>query len=172
MKFSSEYQTYLNWVDSLTANVLNTAPPAGPATDDYRADLAGLLTTAYVAAYENCIKSIFISFAGSKNRILSSMASFHFDKINSKIHYNHIGSTYARQFGENYRIYYNKTLDDKENDYLRTHGVSIKESYSNLLKWRHAFAHEGKKLATLEEVVSCKDISRHVIFIIDETMSI
>jgi hypothetical protein len=103
MKFVSEYEAHLRWIDSLTHDVLKHAPPAAPHTDLYRADLAGLLAVSYVAAFENSVKSILTCFAASKHKILGNVAIFHFEKINSKIHWQALGDIHVAQFGANYR---------------------------------------------------------------------
>jgi hypothetical protein len=172
MKWAAEYEGHLSWIDGLTSDVLRHTPPTSPDNDLFRADLAGLLCVSYAAAFENCIKAIFTSFASSKHRILGNVASFHFEKINSKIHWQTIGDVHAAQFGTVYRKKYFELLDDAENEFLQQNRVSLKETYSNLLKWRHAFAHEGKKLASLEEAVAALPLSKKVIFVLDSAMSI
>lgn len=172
MNHFPSYEAHLLWVEELTKNVLAHAPPAGPANDSYRADLAGLLSTSYVAAFECCVKAIFNNFAQSKrNKILASVTEHMFAKINSKIHYNAIGDSYIRPFGVAYHKEFVRLIEEKELQILQDQRLSMKETYANLLKWRHAFAHEGKKLATLDEVASSYDVAKEVIFIADTTLS-
>lgn len=172
MKFRTHYEVHLNWAEALTREVLRNAPSPSPVTDTYRADLAGLLSTAYIAAFECCIKEIFINFAASKHKIAGNMAGYHFEQINSKIHWQVIGDKYAGQFGVNYRKKYYELIADEETVVFKNEKVSLKKTYENLLTWRHAFAHEGKKLATLEEVSKAFPVAKRIIFKVDEAMSI
>jgi hypothetical protein len=62
-------------------------------------------------------------------------------------------------------------MDEEERRILVSNRASMKEAYSNLLKWRHAFAHEGKKLSTLEEVTAAMPLAKRIIVLLDQTMS-
>lgn len=173
MTFYDAYEPHLTWVHSLTKDVLAHAPPPGPPHDSFRADLAGLLSTAYVAAFECCVKSVFTSFAKKKrSKILANVVGHQFAKINSKIHWSVLADTYANQFGSIYRTKFLDLLSDEERSVLASDKVSVRETYANVLKWRHAFAHEGKKLTTLEEVTAAYPYARRVITVLDKAMNI
>jgi len=171
MKYYSEYKEHLEWARKLTTDVLGFAPPPSPATDSFRADLAGLLCTAYIAALECCIKAIFTSFSREIHAVLGNVAEYHFERLSSKIHIDTIRKVYAGQFGEFYRLKFQELLDNKESEFLTRSGRSLREAYNNLLTWRHAFAHEGKKLATLDDVVSVLSLCEMVIYTLDDCMS-
>lgn len=171
MSYVAEFEHHLKWAESLTQDVLQHAPPAAAAADRFRADLAGLLSTSYVAALESCIKEIFNSFARSKSQLLASVTSFHFDKINSAIHYNTIADKYALQFGEPYRRKFRDLLKQEEEKVLAVDKTSMLEAYQNLITWRHAFVHEGKKLASLDEVVLAFPLSKRLVMVLDSAMS-
>lgn len=64
-----------------------------------------------------------------------------------------------------------RLIAEKEEELLKNRKLSMKTTYANLLKWRHAFAHEGKKLATLEEVAESYSVAKEVIFITDNALS-
>lgn len=172
MSFYAAFEPHLLWVDALTNNVLQHAPGPGPQNDDFRADLAGLLSTAYIASFECCVKDIFTSFARKKrSKILASVTGFHFSQINSKIHWQVLADTYTHQFGPVYRTQFLTLLQKEEQNVLASDKVSVKETYANILKWRHAFVHEGKKLTTLEEITAAYPYARRVITILDTAMS-
>jgi len=172
VKFAGEYAPHLKRAEDLTENVLKLAPAPGPETDAFRADLAGLLAIAYVAAFENCVKSIFVAFSSATHPVLASVTEHHFDRLASKIHYDFIGSEYTAQFGNAYKAEYIKCLNDSEQDSMQKYQVSIKRSYSNILTWRHKFAHEGLMLTTLEEVTAAYPNAKRVIEALDCAMSI
>ena len=172
MKFSGDYAHHLQRAEDLTANVLKFAPPPGPEGDAFRADLAGLLAIAYVAAFENCVKTIFISFGTATNPILGTVTEHHFEKLASKIHYDFLGDGYALQFGHVYKAKYLKCLNAEEAAVLAASQVSMKEAYANMLTWRNKFAHEGVMLTTLEEVTAAYPMAKRVIAALDSAMSI
>jgi hypothetical protein len=172
MSYLAEFEHHLKWAESLTQDVLQHAPPSGAAADRFRADLAGLLSTSYVAALECCIKEIFNSFARSKHQLLASVTSFHFDRINSAIHCNTIADKYTLQFGEPYRRKFRQLLKDEEAKVLATDKTSMLEAYQNIITWRHAFVHEGKKLASLDEVVLAFPFSKKIVMVLDTAMSL
>ncbi|MBL0937162.1 MAG: hypothetical protein IBJ07_20675 [Rhizobiaceae bacterium] len=172
MKFEAQYRNHLDWAENLTKEVLSYAPPPGPQNDSFRADLAGLLSTAYVASFECCVKAIFNSFAVTKHKILASYIGHHFEQINSKIHYDTINSNYIRPCGIIYSEKFTELLKEKERKLLMEEQRSLRETYANLIKWRHAFAHEGKKLATLDEVTQAYPVAREIIYITDSAMSL
>jgi hypothetical protein len=172
VKFIGEYAPHLKRAEDLTANVLKFAPPPGPEGDAFRADLAGLLAIAYVAAFENCVKAIFIAFGTATNPILGSVTEHHFQKLASKIHYDFLGDGYAVQFGQAYKAEYLKCLNAQEAQVLAASQVSMKGAYANILTWRHKFAHEGVMLTTLEEVTAAYPTAKRVIEALDSAMSI
>jgi len=49
--------------------------------------------------------------------------------------------------------------------------TSMLEAYQNLITWRHAFVHEGKKLASLDEVVLAFPLSKRLVMVLDSAMS-
>lgn len=172
MKFSGQYAGHLKRAEDLTANVLKYAPPPGPQGDAFRADLAGLLAIAYVAAFENCVKAIFVSFGAATHPILGAVTEHHFDKLSSKIHWDYLGDGYAGQFGPSYKAEYLKCLSVEEAAVFAASQVSMKGAYANILTWRHKFAHEGVMLTTLEEVTAAYPSAKQVIRALDCAMSI
>ena len=61
-------------------------------------------------------------------------------------------------------------LSEYESDAIKMDKVSVKETYANLIKWRHAFAHEGRSMTTLEEVIASLPIAEKVILALDHAM--
>ncbi|MDO9474886.1 MAG: hypothetical protein Q7J28_17720 [Caulobacter sp.] len=172
MNFSSEYAPHLKRAEDLTANVLKFAPPPGPEGDAFRADLAGLLAIAYVAAFENCVKAIFVAFGTATHPVLGTVTEHHFEKLASKVHYDSIGNKYALQFGQAYKAAYENCLKAQEAAILAASQVSMKNTYANILTWRHKYAHEGVMLTTLEEITAAYPTAKRVIEALDNAMSI
>ena len=127
-----------------------------------------LLTTKYcgfvavvaVTVYELAIKEIFCDFARRKLKVLGAFAESYFRRINGRVTLSDIREEYCARYGKNYADKFKKNLDALTATFLATHRRDIKSAYSNLVLWRHAFAHEGKVPATVtyaEVVVAYQD---------------
>ena len=114
----------------------------------------GFLSISAVTVYELAIKTIFIDFASRKHNVFGTFTYSHFDRINGQIMLGMLRKKHIGAFGDKYLNRFDKILKDKENEILSSDGVSIKNSYNNVIQWRHDFAHEGKapSTATYEEV--------------------
>lgn len=139
---------------------VTTIVSAAPADLDFRADLAGLLIVSFVSSYENAVKKILIIYADSHNEQFSFFVEKQFDKINSKISLGDLRS-YAKKFDE--------VLEQKfDNELLRVKqrlgGQPVETWYEQLLQWRHAFAHAGQRMTTIEEVFKAHQFAKYVLF--------
>jgi hypothetical protein len=165
------FKPHLQKVEELAANVVRNAPEAGIATDSFRADLAGFLAVAYSAAFEESVKEIFISFAKQQHVILHKMVEKKFDRINGKIKIDVIKSEYLLSFGEQFRDSFSAELQRQETEVLRSKGQSITSCYTNIIDWRHAFAHALERQTTLEGVQASYSIAKRVIVILHESLN-
>lgn len=108
-----------------------------------RSRYVGFVAVSAATVYELAIKEIFMEFSGRKHKVLGNFARKYFDRINGQVGRDRIQNTYLPLFGKKYLERFSSKLEKLELDTLRADKVSIKASYSNLLTWRHAFAHEG-----------------------------
>jgi hypothetical protein len=158
----SLYKDHLVRADTLIAAVLQHAPPPGPATDEYRADLAGLLCVTCAAAYENCVKEILVAHARAKNPAFGSFIERLYIKLNSKITRGDL-EEYAELFDASYKKKFKGIVDTSEAKLAGRLKTSVKESYANILRWRHAFAHSGQRASTLDEVRRTHAFAKRII---------
>lgn len=133
----------------------------------------GFLTVAAVTTYELAVKSIFISFAQSKHKVLGSFTESHFSRINGKIRLDTIKNDYVRRFGEKYLIKFNKKLGESRDRYLQENQREIVSSYNNLIVWRNDFAHEGsiRTNSTFAEAAQAYTDGKEVIRCLAESMT-
>jgi RiboL-PSP-HEPN len=134
---------------------------------------AGFVAVAAVTVYEVAIKKIFIEFSSKKHHVLESFTASFFDRINGRIKIEIIKHDYIKPFGDRYLQKFEKKLLIADKEYLITHRRSIKNSYSNLIRWRNDFAHEGiiNNTSTYEEVVQAYADGKFVIKCLSESMN-
>lgn len=137
-----------------------------------RSRYVGFVAVSAATVYELAIKDIFMEFSGKKHRILGNFARKYFDRINGQVGRDRIEKTYLPLFGEKYLERFSSKLEKLELDTLKADKVSIKASYSNLLAWRHTFAHEGviPVNATYDEVKKSYKYGCRLIDCLSESM--
>ncbi|MBF0383288.1 MAG: hypothetical protein HQL69_19880 [Magnetococcales bacterium] len=133
----------------------------------------GFVSVAAVTVYELAIKDIFIGFARKKHKVLGHFAESYFHKINGRIRLEHIKKDYIANFGVKYNKKFRINIEKRSNDYLQSHRRDIRNSYTNIIRWRHEFAHEGKinTTATYSEVVQAYEDGKEVIHSLADSMS-
>lgn len=132
----------------------------------------GFVSVAAVTVYELAIKEIFIDFGEKKHKVLGSFTRSYFDRINGRIKIKVIRDEYISRFGDKYVTRFKKKIETVEKDNLRTHGVSVTNSYTNIITWRNEFAHAGKipSYVTYNEVTKSYEAGKEVIICLAETM--
>jgi len=145
------------------------SPSAGPKNDAFLAELAGFLSVTFAATFENCVKEILVSRAGTKHTSFGHFASCQFEKLNSKVSRGDL-ERYADMYAVGGSTLFKSKLDLVEDQLIKKYGVSAKSSYANILRWRHAYAHSNQKLSTLGEVLSAAKYARFVVFVFERTL--
>jgi len=138
-----------------------------------RSRYVGFVAVSAATVYELAIKDIFISFASRKNKVLGNFTRKYFDRINGQVGRDRIVNNYLPLFGEKYVKRFHAKIEKAEIDFLKADKISIKSSYSNLLTWRHSFAHEGviPVNVTYEEVKKSYQYGCRLIHCLAETMN-
>ncbi len=164
----SEIRETLDRVKALASEV-DMHVPDKPIVTDFRSDLAGLLVVMTCATYETCIKNILYSYAGRHSPFFKIYAENKYEKINSKIEIDDL-KAYAKTFHPDLGNEFKENLNRKSKKYLLSANVDIKQSYSQLLRWRHAFAHTGARVTTVEEVLKHHAYAKRVLFIFSDSL--
>lgn len=137
-----------------------------------RSRYVGFVAIAAATVYELALKDIFLNFATKKNKVLANFVQGYFERINGQIGTKRILEIYLPLFGEKYAGRFLKNLEVVELNSLKIDNVSVKSSYSNLLTWRHSFAHEGiiPTNATYAEVKKSYQYGCSLLHCLDKTM--
>lgn len=138
-----------------------------------RSRYVGFVAVSAATVYELAVKEIFTSFGSKKHKVLGNFVQKYFDGLNGQIGRDRIEKKYLPFFGETYAERFHTKLEKLELTSLKTDKISIKSSYSNLLTWRHAFAHEGiiSTSATYDEVKRSYQHGCKLIHCLAETMN-
>lgn len=133
----------------------------------------GFVAVTASSVYELAIKDIFIDFAERKHKVLGTFTRNHFHRINGRITIDIIRDEYVQRFGKKYVENFKRKLAHSEEQFLRTHGASIKSSYSNVIVWRNEFAHAGNvpNTATYAEITKAYGNGKEVIKCLAEAMT-
>ena len=157
----------------ITDDIISHLNPVIKTIDDgfISSRYVGLVATAAITSYELAIKSIFISFAAKKHDILKVFAESYFKKLNGRIRIDELKENIKR-FGKKYVDEFDKKIINAENNSITGKKGSIKESYDNIIGWRHKFVHEGEipQTATYEETVRAYEIGKQLIKCLEEVM--
>lgn len=160
----------LKRIDRLAAEIDKYAPAAAAKSFDFRADLAGLLTVMVCASYENCVKAIIQDYAGRGSPLFRLYTENQYNKINSKIDINDL-KKYTKNFHPDIAAHFETSLRTKNDYFLKRTKVSIKSRYSQILRWRHDFAHTGIRVTTVEEVIDHHRYAQRVIITFADSFS-
>jgi len=165
----AEIRDTLDRINSLAAEVESHVPAENGALADFRADLAGLLVVTACATYETCVKQIIYNYAGRHSPIFKIYAENKYNKINSRIDVGDLHA-YAKTFHPNLGTLFKNNLSRTCAAYLDRTSVDIKQSYSQMLEWRHSFAHTGARVTTVEEALRHHRYAKRVIFTFADTL--
>jgi len=128
----------------------------------FRADLAGLLVVAMSASYEACVKETLMSFASRHHSQFGTFAQNHFHKLNSRVSLSDLYG-YARTFDNAIHQRFGQIVDARRTKILNRIGKDITKSYSQILSWRHDFAHAGIRNTTVEEALMTHRLAKRVV---------
>ena len=135
-----------------------------------RADLAGLLAVTIAATYETCVKQVIQGYAQGRHADFGTFARNNYDKINSRIRVDDL-RTYCKVFGTPIKNRFNANLSLRKSKLLKRARKNIETNYEQILDWRHDFAHQWNRVATINEVVEAHRAAKRVIYVFDESFS-
>lgn len=166
----ADLRAHVSRIEGLLEEFEIRIPGASPRNTAFRADLAGLLVVLIAATYENCVKDILIRYANSKHEQFGEYVSRKYDRLNSKIKISDLHQ-YAKDFDPDFQERFKQILSSRKDAILNRANVNICDSYEQILRWRHAFAHEGIHNVTLEEATKIYKYANRVIFCFDEAFN-
>jgi len=136
-----------------------------------QAKYTGFVTVAAVTVYEMAIKEVFIAFAARENAVFEAFVESFFRRINGRIRLDDLKG-YACRFGQSYEKDFSARLSSANSSHLNQYRRDLRSTYSNLILWRHDFAHAGRTAtsATYEEAVQSYQDGKVVIDCLAQTM--
>lgn len=157
-------------IEGLAEEIEQHIPSGRPSLNDFRSDLAGLLTVTSCATYENCVKMILQDYAGRQSNLFRIYAENQYEKINSRIDIGDLHK-YCKTFHPAIARDFKERLDKAKRFYLDRTRLDIAESYGQLLKWRHSFAHSGARVTTVEEVLKHHKLGKRIIILFSDAFA-
>jgi len=117
----------------------------GSVTDDFiKSRYTGFVAVTAVTAYEVNIRTKLIDFCTTKHKVFGAFSEAIFEKTNARVKLDQLRDDFLVKFGEKYLKRFKKKLDALELASLKAGTGSVKNSYQNLVQWRHDFVHDGK----------------------------
>lgn len=132
----------------------------------------GFLSVSAVTVYELAVKDIFVSFAKKKHLVFGIFTEELCSRLNGRIKRDDLDDGYIKKFGEKYSKRFKSKVNEKEELFFDSDGVSIKNCYGNIITWRNQFAHEGiiPPTATYDEVKKAYEYGKNVIHCLAESL--
>lgn len=166
MAYTDHYKLADDMIDHLDTVIVEISDPF------IASRYVGFVAITGVTVYELAIKEIFIEFGEKKHRVLGSFTRSYFDRINGRIKLRNLRKEYINRFGEKYVKRFDRKLNAAEKQSLQDNRVSIINSYTNIITWRHQFSHEGTIPATAnyQEITNSYKVGKEVIRCLAESM--
>jgi hypothetical protein len=134
------------------------------------ASFAGFYSVSAITVFELSIKEIFNEFAKRKNKYFGVFVEKSFYRLNGRIKISDLRGEHIKQFGDKYLNKFDKILQEHENYFFNSRGISIIASYSNLITCRHNFVHLGSPTLTINEVIDFYNHGKEIIHCLNKTM--
>lgn len=115
----------------------------------------GFAATNAVTMYELAIKRLLIRYCSLQHPLLGNVAENIFAKVNGKIKIEDIKKNFLSKIDHNLSLTFEAKIAEWEPIILVSSGKSIRNSYNNIIQWRHDFVHNGHPPAhaTLRETI-------------------
>jgi hypothetical protein len=133
----------------------------------FRADLAGLLVVSMAASYESCVKETLMNFAGRHLSQFGMFAQNQYRKLNSRISMADLYS-YASTFDNSVHQKFGQIIVARKAKLMTRIGKDFTKAYSQILSWRHDFAHAGIRNTTIEEALMTHRLAKRVLYSFDD----
>lgn len=166
----SSVRESLSRIERLAKEIEQNVSANNPRLSEFRSDLAGLLNVTTCAAYENCVKAAIQEYAGRQSRLFQIYTENQYEKISSRIDLKDL-HRYAKTFHPQIGILFKERLSRIKQYYIDRTSQDITGCYTQLLFWRHSFAHTGARVTTVEEVIKHHKLAKRVIITFSDAFS-
>lgn len=166
----SDLDAHFDRIEELVREMSQFVPVSQLGAAPFRADLAGLLVVSIAASYETCVKETLVNFANRHHEAFGNFAANNYKKMNSRIGLGDL-HLYTVTFSDDVRDRFKGLLGARKKAIEGRIGKNIESSYSQILEWRHAFAHAGTRSTTIEEAIATHRLSKRVLYSFDEAFN-
>lgn len=161
---------HLDRIEQMVSEMGQFVPVNVTGVTAFRADLAGLLVVSMAASYESCVKETLITYATRQHSAFGTFATNNYKKLNSRISISNLHS-YTKTFDGQVSLKFKEILSDRKKKIDARIGKDIEASYSQILSWRHDFAHAGIRNTTIEEAAVTHHLAKRVLYAFDEAFN-
>lgn len=156
------YSKFFNTTDFIISNINHDINNVSPLSQQV---LASSICVLAFATYENSIKSIFKNFCSSKSPEFGDFFASKYEKINGKIGRDILKNEFIKHFGKKYVDNFDSLVNSEHELHLDKNIGSVKNSYDNLILWRHDIAHAAILIrnATYFDVIKAYNLGKIVI---------
>lgn len=115
----------------------------------------GFAATNAVTMYELAVKRLLVQYCMSQHPLLGNVAENIFSRVNGKIKIDDIKKNFLSKIDHKLSLRFEEVIFEWESAILISTGKSIRNSYNNIIQWRHDFVHSGHPPlnATLKETI-------------------
>lgn len=135
-------------------------------------ELAGMFSVTVVATYEGIVRETLIDYAGRFHQKYQSHVESDFSKMNARISLDNLKG-YSKKFGlqewvdpsspqKEFTVFH-KLYQEQRMIVERRFRKDMQQSYTNLFRWRHDYAHERSTSATFRDVYESHRVAQYVI---------
>ena len=166
----SDVDVHLQRVGIMVSDIKRFASTGTKGTDDFRADLAGLLIIAITSSYESCVKDVMVRYSSSKHADFSQFVQNNFERISGRISIDDL-HRYTKLFGKEIDDSFKSHLKKRKKSVDSLSGISIESCYKQIFSWRNDFVHAGKRSTTIEESMKFHRFAKMIIYCFDAAFS-
>lgn len=165
----ADIDTVLARVEHLASDI-DSHVPGDTKNIQFRADLAGLLVVAIAASYESCVKETLMNYAHRHHAQFGNFAQNQYKKLNSRISLSDLYG-YAGTFDSGVHHRFGQLIKSRKAKLNARIGRDFTASYTQMLSWRHDFAHAGIRNTTVEEALNTHRLAKRVLYAFDDAFA-
>ena len=125
---------------------------------------------AIVAVYEACVKETLVGFAARHHSNFGQYAERQYERLNSKIRLEDLYA-YCRVYDSRVHDKFGRIIKHRKKRVIDLTGRDFSRDYNQIINWRHAFAHAGKKVTTVEEALRTHSYAKFMLHAFDDAFS-
>ncbi|MCX5497733.1 HEPN domain-containing protein [Kaistia dalseonensis] len=166
----ADLDRHFNRIEQLVSEIRQHVPVDRIDAGQLRADLAGLLVVSIAASYETCVKETLFNYANKHHAAFGNFTFNNFKKLNSRISIPDLYK-YTETFDSDVNIRFKSLISKRRKNIDKKIGKNIESNYTQILNWRHAFAHAWARNTTIEEAIVTHRLAKRVLYSFDEAFN-